>query len=192
MQEFFTLNPQFYYMIYKSSGNWGLYTLSTFWNYIKNKISSVLGLTKDNFAKILKGCASSAASENLTKFKEGLENDLLTPVALAAMQKASSGKGYEKASQALSDILQMDRVISLSVIENAIALSEKAAAAASTPAADNHAGDPEAEEITALVLERTAAKKAKDFAKADQIRNDLAARGITIIDTPAGPTWKRN
>ena len=151
-----------------------------------------LGLTKDNFAKVLKGCASSAASENLTKFKEGLENDLLTPVALAAMQKASSGKGYEKASQALSDILQMDRVISLSVIENAIALSEKAAAAASTSAADNHAGDPEAEEITALVLERTAAKKAKDFAKADQIRNDLAARGITIIDTPAGPTWKRN
>ena len=150
-----------------------------------------LGLTKDNFAKVLKGCASSAASENLTKFKEGLENDLLTPVALASMQKASSGKGYEKASQALSDILQMDRVISLSVIENAIALSEKAAAA-STPAADNHAGDPEAEGITALVLERTAAKKAKDFAKADQIRNDLAERGITIIDTPAGPTWKRN
>ena len=29
--------------------NWGLYTLSTFWNYIKDKISSVLGLTKDNY-----------------------------------------------------------------------------------------------------------------------------------------------
>ena len=43
-----------------------------------------------------------------------------------------------------------------------------------------------------MVLERTEAKKAKDFAKADEIRNALAARGITIIDTPNGPTWKRN
>ena len=39
------------YVIYKNTGgtHWGLYTLSTFWNYIKNKISSVLGLTKDNY-----------------------------------------------------------------------------------------------------------------------------------------------
>ena len=43
-------NPQdTEYMIYKSGGNWGLHTLSTFWNYIKGKISSVLGLTKDNY-----------------------------------------------------------------------------------------------------------------------------------------------
>ena len=43
-------NPQdTEYMIYKSGGNWGLHTLSTFWNYIKSKISSVLGLTKDNY-----------------------------------------------------------------------------------------------------------------------------------------------
>ena len=39
------------YMAYKNTGgtHWGLYTLSTLWNYIKNKISSVLGLTKDNY-----------------------------------------------------------------------------------------------------------------------------------------------
>jgi len=35
-------------------------------------------------------------------------------------------------------------------------------------------------------------KKAKDFAKADKIRNDLAARGIIITDTPDGPVWKRS
>ena len=85
----------------------------------------------------------------------------------------------------------MDKVLSLSVIENALALATKQAQedAAHT---DDHAGDPEAAEITALVEERTAAKKAKDFAKADKIRNDLAARGITIIDTPNGVIWKRN
>ena len=37
----------------------------------------------------------------------------------------------------------------------------------------------------------TAAKKAKDFARADEIRNQLTARGVIIIDTPTGPTWKR-
>ena len=37
------------YMIYKSETNCGLYTLSTFWEYIKGKISSFLGLTKDNY-----------------------------------------------------------------------------------------------------------------------------------------------
>ena len=54
------------------------------------------------------------------------------------------------------------------------------------------AAPAEAEEITALVLERTQAKKDKDFAKADQIRNDLQSRGVIIIDTPNGPIWKRN
>ena len=46
-------------------------------------------------------------------------------------------------------------------------------------------------EIEALVAERTAAKKAKDFATADKIRDDLKARGIVIEDTPQGPKWKR-
>ena len=54
-----------------------------------------------------------------------------------------------------------------------------------------HEGDPEAAEIDALVAERTQAKKNKDFARADQIRDELTARGITIVDTPTGPTWKR-
>ena len=37
------------YMIYKSSGNWGLYKLQQFWDYLKNKISSVLGLTATQY-----------------------------------------------------------------------------------------------------------------------------------------------
>ena len=84
----------------------------------------------------------------------------------------------------------MDKVISLSVIENAIEIADKQEKEA-TAHLDDHAGDPEAAEITALVAERTVAKKAKDFARADEIRNQLSARGITIIDTPNGPAWKR-
>ena len=45
--------------------------------------------------------------------------------------------------------------------------------------------------IDALVEERTIAKKNKNFAKADEIRDELAAQGIEVIDTPEGAKWKR-
>jgi cysteinyl-tRNA synthetase len=50
--------------------------------------------------------------------------------------------------------------------------------------------DATPEDIKVLVEARTAAKKAKDFAEADRIRDELAAKGITLIDTPNGTTYK--
>jgi cysteinyl-tRNA synthetase len=47
------------------------------------------------------------------------------------------------------------------------------------------------QEIDALVSERTAAKKARDFARADKIRTDLAAVGVILEDTKEGARWKR-
>ena len=46
-------------------------------------------------------------------------------------------------------------------------------------------------EIEQLVQKRTEAKKAKDYALADKIRDELKARGVVIEDTPQGPKWKR-
>lgn len=46
-------------------------------------------------------------------------------------------------------------------------------------------------DIEALIAERTAAKKAKDFAKADAIRNELLEKGIILEDTREGVKWKR-
>ncbi|GAB1407870.1 cysteine--tRNA ligase [Thermomonas brevis] len=51
-------------------------------------------------------------------------------------------------------------------------------------------GDDDAR-IQALVDERTAAKQARDFARADALRNQLAAEGILLEDTPQGVRWKR-
>ena len=152
-----------------------------------------LGLTRENFTSLLSGLALD--EESMNKFREGLENDLATPVAMAAMQKAAAGKGGVKASVELATLLKMDSVLSLDVIKNAFdVLDEQAklSGAGGNASANDHAGDPEAAEIDALVAERTAAKKAKDFAKADEIRNQLTARGVIIIDTPNGPTWKRS
>jgi cysteinyl-tRNA synthetase len=46
------------------------------------------------------------------------------------------------------------------------------------------------DEIEALVAERQEAKKARDFARADAIRNRLTGLGVEIEDTPNGPRWK--
>ena len=49
-------------------------------------------------------------------------------------------------------------------------------------------GDPA---VDARVLARYEAKKARNFAEADRIRDELKARGIEIIDTHQGSKWKR-
>ncbi len=46
-------------------------------------------------------------------------------------------------------------------------------------------------EVEGLIAERQAHRKARNFAKADAIRNDLLARGIELYDTPGGVRWKR-
>ena len=57
--------------------------------------------------------------------------------------------------------------------------------------ADDTASDPESAEIEALIAERAAAKADKNYARADEIRDEFAARGIEIKDTPEGATWRR-
>ena len=46
------------------------------------------------------------------------------------------------------------------------------------------------EEVEALIAERAAARKGRNFARADQIRAELAERGVTLEDGPSGTTWK--
>jgi len=46
-------------------------------------------------------------------------------------------------------------------------------------------------EVEALIAERTEARKARNYARADEIRNLLAARGIILEDTPQGVRWRR-
>jgi cysteinyl-tRNA synthetase len=47
-----------------------------------------------------------------------------------------------------------------------------------------------AREVEALIEERKMAKKEKNFARADEIRQYLADKGITLVDTSAGTTYK--
>ena len=56
---------------------------------------------------------------------------------------------------------------------------------------EDEISDEETAKIEALIAKRTEAKKAKDFAAADAIRDELAAMGITIKDTRQGVQWFR-
>jgi cysteinyl-tRNA synthetase len=47
------------------------------------------------------------------------------------------------------------------------------------------------EKIEALIEERKEARKAKDFARADAVRDELAEKGIILLDSPQGTTWKK-
>ena len=59
------------------------------------------------------------------------------------------------------------------------------------PTAWLHGEGDDAGEIEALVAERVAARRSRDFARADAIRDDLAARGVALEDGPDGTAWRR-
>lgn len=129
---------------------------------------------------------SAKACEYLDAFQAALENDLATPVALSQIQMVVKDGALE-AKEAIELVSRMDSVLGLGLIKFALESLENAEKTAANP----HEGDPEAAEIDALVQERVQAKKDKNFARADQIRDELTARGIVVTDTPNGPVWQR-
>ena len=145
-------------------------------------------LTLDNYAEVL-GKALQAKAENpqaVAVFKEALEDDLSTPKALAALQTEIGGKNGDSAAGILTTVNLMDSVFSLDLVKNAL-LSLQESAGTDSSAADSG----ESAEIEALIAERNEAKKNKNWARADEIRNSLKEKGIILVDTPDGTTWKK-
>ena len=112
------------------------------------------------------------------KFAEALDNDLNTSLAVTAVYdvlKADCSDATKRTA-----IADLDSVLCLDLLTP---YEEK------DQQTEQEGGDPE---IMAKIAERAAAKKAKDYAKADAIRAELAAAGITLIDTPQGTTYRRD
>ncbi|MDY6041880.1 MAG: cysteine--tRNA ligase, partial [Candidatus Faecousia sp.] len=114
------------------------------------------------------------------RFVNALNADLNTSLAVTAVYDVLKAKCSDATK--LAAIRDFDRVLSLNLISAAEALARKQAEEEAASA------DPE---IDALVAARTEAKKAKNFAEADRIREELKARGIEIMDTPQGAKWRK-
>ena len=110
------------------------------------------------------------------RFVAALENDINTSLAITAVYDVLKADTNDATKYAL--VADFDRVLALSLL-TPFAVEEP----------KKEEGDPEILEQIAL---RAAAKKAKNYAEADRIRNELAARGITLIDTPTGTTYQKN
>ncbi len=114
------------------------------------------------------------------RFVGALKGDLNTSLAITALYDVLKAKTNDATKlAALSDF---DRVLSLNLLTAAEEWRKKEQAEAEVSA------DPE---IDALVAARTEAKKVKNYAEADRIRDELKAMGIEIIDTPQGAKWRR-
>lgn len=139
------------------------------------------------------GTVDEAALDALrTKFTDALGNDLNTSLALTCLYDAL--KYDTNDATKLAAIGDFDRVLSLDLLNKAAAKREAdrkaAAATASDFAVIAEDGSPDAD-VEAKILARRDAKKARNFAEADRIRDELKAAGIEVTDIPNGAKWKR-
>ena len=116
-----------------------------------------------------------------TQFEAAMDDDFNTADAVTAIYELvrysnkamKEGVSREFAKKALDEMVALCEVLGLN-------------------RQDEEKQDEDAEKIEALIAKRTEAKKNKDFATADAIRDELSAMGITIKDTRQGVQWFRN
>jgi cysteinyl-tRNA synthetase len=115
------------------------------------------------------------------RFKEAMDDDFNTAEACAALfdlatevnrSRSTADAGLLKALAGLLGLLQRDPVAYLQ-------------------GGSERAGEYSAQRIEALIAQRNAARKAKNFAEADRIRKELEAAGVLLEDTSAGTIWRR-
>ena len=130
----------------------------------------------------------AAFSELKARFSAAMDNDLNTSLAVTALYDVL--KARTTAATKLALIEDFDKVLCVGLIAAAqrIVDAEKAAAEAAAAALAN---DPFAAYVEDMIKQRAEAKKAKNYARADEIRAELAAKGVTLVDTSAGTKWSK-
>ncbi|MBQ8213524.1 MAG: cysteine--tRNA ligase [Clostridia bacterium] len=123
-------------------------------------------------------------AEQKASFVKALDNDLNTSLAVTAVYDVLKAKTNGATKRAL--LADFDTVLCLDLLAHADALNAEKNAEAEKPASD----DPFIREIEELIEARKTAKKEKNYAEADRIRAYLADKGVTLVDTKEGTTYK--
>ena len=112
------------------------------------------------------------------QFKAAMDDDFNTPLAIAAM--------FELATEInrTGDPVLVRQLKGLGAVLNILQLDPE-------NFLKGGASDADEARINALIEERREAKKAKNFARADEIRKSLLDEGIVLMDGPQGTTWRR-
>ncbi len=118
---------------------------------------------------------AAAVEGHRRRFWSALADDLNAPQALAVVSEVAKDDSLAPADR-WAVLLDADRVLGFGLAD------------AVAPQVDESGTDAR---IDGLVAAREAARVARDFAEADRIRDELAAEGVELVDTPAGPTWRR-
>ncbi|GGY53440.1 cysteine--tRNA ligase [Parvularcula lutaonensis] len=136
----------------------------------------LLEASKAQLDKFYRAAGDAEPGDVPSSVLEALSDDLNTPAAFAAMhelrERAQAGD-----AEAKSGLRAAGRLLGL--------MRETEAAWFKGGASADDA------RIDALLAERAAARAAKNFARADEIRDQLSAEGIIIEDNPGGATWRR-
>jgi cysteinyl-tRNA synthetase len=115
------------------------------------------------------------------RFKAAMDEDFATPEAVAVLFDLANEVNRTKDAKTASQLKGLAGVLGLLQRDPVVFLQ----------AGPSEVEGLGAEEIDAKVSARVTAKKAKNFAEADRIRNELKAAGIVLEDGPGGTTWRR-
>ncbi len=143
----------------------------------------------DRFYQALDGVeiadVAIADNEYAQRFYEAMDDDFNTPRAFAVLFEMASELNRLKAKDMAAAETMAAQIKALAGILGLLQQEPKAFLQ------QGNAGEITAEQVEALIEERKSARANKDFARSDEIRDELAAAGVILKDGPEGTTWYR-